>query len=74
MTKQAYSVLVLRPDYLGSDTFYTHVFAKDVADAERKALDKASLTDSAEDYVPPPEDYQVMLVVQGHHPDLKTQY
>lgn len=69
-----YSVMLLRPDYMAccsesADTFYTHVKARNVKAAVYTARQEAMSSDCAELDMPP-EDYAVLLVIDGHHSDI----
>lgn len=69
-----YTVLVLRPDYAaanyGQDTFLAHVQADDPALAQRLARQEAAAADHREE---DSEDYYVLLTVEGHHYDKRTE-
>jgi hypothetical protein len=69
---QPYTVLVLRPDYesknYGQDTFLAHVDAYDAAHAQRLAQKEAADADESTE----PDDYHVLLVIEGHHYDRRV--
>ncbi len=68
-----YTVLVLRPDYAaqnyGQDTFLTQVAATTVLAAQRLAQREAAEAD----HLDSPQDYHVLLVVEGHHFDQRVE-
>ena len=80
-----YTVLLLRPDYIadnyGEDTYMDHVNAESVEQAQKLAQERAWAFD-----FPPAadmgdefegigdvsfEDYAVLMVIEGHHNDIK---
>jgi len=63
MTK--YTVLLLRPDDM-LDTYMTHIHATTPADAQVAAQAELNATEGGN-----PEDYDVLMVIEGHHMDLK---
>lgn len=69
-------MLVLRDSGM-NDTYCTFVHAFDVAEAERSAQAEAWEADNEdadpEDMVGDPDDYFVLMVVRGFHPDVRTQ-
>lgn len=72
-TLNPYTVLVLRPDYAaqnyGQDTFLTQVAAPTILTAQRLAQREAAEADQLDS----PQDYHVLLVVEGHHFDLRVE-
>lgn len=71
-----YTVLLLRPDYVantfGQDTYMTHIEAENIAAAQIAAQEEAVFADRADDYDNiHPDDYAVLMVVEGHHLDKK---
>lgn len=78
-----YTVLLLRPDYqadeFGKDTYLAHAEAEDVTWAERYAQNEAMFADHPTASIGTlemdgiyPADYAVLLVVEGHHNDIKV--
>lgn len=70
-----YTVLLLRPDYVadqfGTDTYMAHVEAGSVAEAEDMARSNAVQGDWQEGCNYDHADYAVLLVLEGHHNDIK---
>jgi hypothetical protein len=76
-----YTVLLLRPDYIadefGKDTYMARVGAESVEQAQRAAQLEAKREDDR--YCTPeevelggdPDDYAVLMVIEGHHNDIK---
>ncbi len=70
-------MLLLYPDYMadnyGQETYLTHVQAEDLKGAQRKA--QAELVSAHAGYdqedIQDPNDYAVLLVIKGHHNDIK---
>lgn len=74
----AYTVLLLRPDYVadtfGQDTYMTHVSALSVAAAQAAAQQEAAQCDNShhgDGGGGLPEDYHVLAVFEGNHNDIK---
>lgn len=71
-----FTVLLLYPDYMsdnfGQDTYLAHVKAEDVKGAQRVAQLKL-LRNLGKDYAGTvdPNDYAVLMVIEGHHNDIK---
>ena len=80
-----YTVLLLRPDYIadnyGEDTYMDHVNAESVEQAQAAAQKRAAVFDCPEydadnetkqelDLVNH-KDYAVLMVIEGHHNDIK---
>ena len=77
--KRKFTILVLKPDYIadafGQDTFLAYVEAHSVDMAQSMAQVQASNADCASEEERAdanPEDYHILAVFEGHHPDLKT--
>ena len=68
-----YSVLLLYPDYFadnfGQDTFFTHVEALGPKEAVRTAQHEIQTANQQE--VDDPTDFYPLLVIEGHHDDVK---
>lgn len=79
--KKAYTVLLLRPDYMadsfGTDTFMTCVVARSAADALEAArvevieLDHEDLAEFYEYH--DPTDYACLLLIEGEHRDINPE-
>lgn len=72
MTLQPYSVLLLYPDYIannyGQETYFTHIEATRPADAAKFAQCQLAL--EFDDGGGAPDDFFVLLVIEGHHSDV----
>lgn len=70
-----YTVLLLRPDYIadnyGQDTYLAHVNANNPDEAVTAAQVEAYNADGGDDADESWEDYHPLIVVDGHHADLK---
>lgn len=69
-----YTVLLLRPDYIakpyGQDTYMAHVFADWPDDAIEAAQIEVWTKDHGDDAGESWTDYNVLLIIEGHHKDL----
>lgn len=76
---KAWTVLLLRPDYIaddyGTDTYMTAVEAVSAAAAAKAAQTEAYETDhdeaEREEGIGSADDYAVLLVIEGDHKDVK---
>jgi len=79
---KTYTILLMRPDYAayqyGEDTYMTHIEADNVSTAQKKAqaevwnLDVAGEdVDDVADRSGNPDDYAVLMVIEGKHMDIK---
>lgn len=73
-----FTVLLMRPEYTadnyGEDTYMTHVVAESVAAAQKLAQKEAFGADDCEEeegYSDNHIDYSVLMVIEGHHNDIK---
>lgn len=70
--KEPYSVMLLYPDHLtgGPETYYTFVDADNPAEAVKLARIAASEANSDEDLTVLPEEFELVLVTEGHNEGL----
>ena len=69
-----YTVLLLRPDYIakpyGQDTYMAHVEAENPANAIETAQIEVWKEDHGDDAGESWTDYNVLLIIEGHHQDV----
>jgi hypothetical protein len=74
---KTYTVLLLYPEFMtdsfGTDTYMTSVQAEDVKNAQRAA--QQEMVDAHQDMeISPPlrlDDFEVIMVIEGQHSDIK---
>lgn len=69
-----YTILLLRPDYIakpyGQDTYMAHVEAENPANAIEAAQIEVWKEDHGDDAGESWTDYNVLLIIEGHHQDM----